>query len=118
MEKNITCIVCPNGCTLNVSTSGEEIAVSGNKCPKGEEYARAELTNPMRTLTTSVATVFPHQPVLPVRTSGAIPKGEIMNAMKAVNTIVVDTPKACGNVICENFMGFGVDLIATDDLKA
>ncbi len=118
MEKDIVCIVCPNGCTLHISTHGEEIAVSGNKCPKGEEYAKTELTNPMRTLTSCVATAFPAHPVLPVRTSGAIPKGEIMNAMKAVNAIVVDSAKSCGDVIVSNFMGFGVDLIATDDLKA
>lgn len=118
MEKDFVCIVCPNGCILHTVSNGGEISVSGNKCPKGEDYAKTELTNPMRTLTTSVATTFESRPVLPVRTSGVIPKGEIKNAMKAVNNIVVDCPKLCGDVICENFMGFDVDLIATDDLKA
>lgn len=118
MEKEIVCIVCPNGCALHTVSQDGEITVSGNKCPKGEDYAKMELTNPMRTLTTSVATTFESRPVLPVRTSGVIPKGEIKNAMKAVNRIVVDSPKSCGDIICVNFMGFGVDLIATDDLKA
>lgn len=116
MEKDITCIVCPNGCSLHAVMDGDTLTVTGNKCPKGEEYARAEMTNPMRTLTTSVATAFPQRPVLPVRTDGAIPKGELMNAMKAINAITVASPKHCGDVICEDLLGFGVNLIATDDL--
>lgn len=116
MEKDFTCIVCPNGCTLHTVSSGGEITVSGQKCPKGEEYAKTELTNPMRTLTTSVATTALQRPVLPVRTDGAIPKGEIENAMKHINSIVVSAPISCGDIICENLLGFGVNLIATDDL--
>ena len=118
MEKNFVCIVCPNGCSLHAVKEGEEITVTGNKCPKGLEYAKTELTNPVRTLTTSVATRFKERPVLPVRTNGPIPKGEVKSAMKVINSIVVDKEKSCGDVIVENFMGFGVDLIATDDLKA
>lgn len=117
MEKDFICIVCPNGCALHAVENGGEITVTGNRCPKGEEYAKAELTNPVRTLTTSVATIFPVRPVLPVRTSGAIPKGELKNAMKAVNAIVLDHPVSCGEVVSANFLGFGVDLIATDDLR-
>ena len=117
MEKDIVCIVCPNGCALHASVNGEEISVTGNRCPKGEEYAKTELTNPTRTLTTTVATTLAERPVLPVRTSGAIPKGEIMNAMRAISAITVDAPKLCGEVICQNLLGLGVDLIATDDLK-
>lgn len=117
MEKDMVCIVCPNGCTLHASERDGEISVEGNMCPKGEEYAKTELTNPMRTLTTCVATVFPQRSVLPVRTDGAIPKGDILKAMRAINTLVVDSPKRCGDVICENLLGLGVNLIATDDLK-
>ncbi len=117
MEKDMVCIVCPNGCPLHAVLQEGEVSVSGNKCPKGVEYAKAELTNPMRTLTTCVATAFPHQPVLPVRTSGAIPKEALFQAMKTINAIVVSTPLDCGAVIAADFMGFGVDLIATDDLR-
>ena len=117
MEKTFVCIVCPNGCSLHAAEENGEIAVTGNRCPKGEEYAKAELTNPVRTLTTSVATAFPDRPVLPVRTSGAIPKGEIMRAMRVIAELRVDHAVSCGDVIAENFMGFGVNLVATDDLR-
>ncbi len=117
MEKTFVCIVCPNGCTLHAAEENGVISVTGNRCPKGEEYAKAELTNPVRTLTTSVATVFPDRPVLPVRTSGAIPKDAIMPAMRVIAGLRVNHAVACGDVIAENFMGFGVDLVATDDLR-
>ena len=43
--KNLVCIVCPNGCRLTV-TEGENIEVSGAKCPRGKAYAVSEMTNP------------------------------------------------------------------------
>ncbi len=116
MVKQMVCIVCPNGCALSVEEREGEIAVTGNKCPKGVEYAKEELTNPKRTLTSTVATVFPERPVLPVRLTGAIPKGEIGNAMAQINKIVVERKLCCGDVIAKDFMAQGIDLIATDDL--
>ena len=116
MVKEFVCIVCPNGCTLRAEENSGIITVMGNTCPKGEEYAKTELTNPTRTLTSTVATSFLKQPVLPVRTSAAIPKGEITNAMAAINKLVVSTRLKCGEVVVKNFVVAGVDLIATDDI--
>lgn len=52
--KEIVCIVCPNGCSLSCQAENGAIVVTGNRCPRGRDYAITELTNPMRTLTTSV----------------------------------------------------------------
>lgn len=116
MIKEFVCIVCPNGCTLHAEESDGKITVSGNTCPKGEEYAKTELTCPTRTLTSTVATSFSARPVLPVRTSAAIPKGEIKNAMAELNKLVVRTNLKCGDTVIKDFMVPGVDLIATDDI--
>ncbi len=116
MVKEIICIVCPNGCSLRAEENGGEVTVTGNKCPKGEEYAKSELLCPQRTLTSTVATAFREHPVLPVRITGAIPKGEIKNAMAEINKIIVSTKLKCGDVIVNNFMNLGVDLVATDDV--
>ena len=116
MVKEFVCIVCPNGCTLRTENQDGVITVSGNTCPKGEEYAKTELTNPTRTLTSTIATSFPKQHVLPVRTSAAIPKCEIKNAMAAINKLVVTTRLKCGDAVVKDFMVTGVDLIATDDI--
>jgi Uncharacterized protein with conserved CXXC pairs len=116
MIKEFVCIVCPNGCTLRAEESDGKITVTGNTCPKGEEYAKTELTCPTRTLTSTVATSFKSHPVLPVRTSAAIPKGEIKNAMEELNKLVVRTKLKCGDIVLKDFMVPGVDLIATDDI--
>lgn len=116
MHKEFVCIVCPNGCTLRVEEADELITVTGNTCPKGEEYAKTELKSPTRTLTSTVATAFPHQPVLPVRTTAAIPKGEIKNAMALINKLVITTELKCGDPVVKDFIIPGVDLIATDDI--
>ena len=44
----MVCIVCPNGCRLDVTQNGNEISVLGNKCKRGEAFARTELTAPTR----------------------------------------------------------------------
>lgn len=116
MVKEFVCIVCPNGCNLRTEELDRVIAVTGQKCPKGEEYAKIELICPTRTLTSTVSTSFPSHPILPVRTSDAIPKGKIMNAMKEINRIVVTERLKCGDVVVKDFIGAGVDLIATDDI--
>ena len=52
MNKKITCIQCPAGCFLDVEVENNKvIIVQGNKCVKGEEYAKDEIENPVRLLT-------------------------------------------------------------------
>ena len=42
----MVCIACPLGCRLTVTAAaGDEVTVSGNRCPKGEVYAREGLTD-------------------------------------------------------------------------
>ncbi len=117
MKKEFVCIVCPNGCGLTVEEKDGAITVSGNTCPKGEAYARAELTAPVRSLTSTVRTAFSERPVLPVRTSGEIPKEKIADAMRMINEITVKKKLKCGEIIQKDFITKGVNLIATDNLE-
>jgi CxxC motif-containing protein len=96
---------------MEVSVEGEEIKVAGNLCPKGVDFAKAEMTAPMRSLTTTVATSFPDSPRLPVKTRGEIPKGKMMEAMAKIRTVVVSEPKQVGDVILPDL--FGTDVVAT-----
>ena len=50
MEKrDLTCIGCPLGCQITVTMeNGEVTDVKGNTCPRGDKYAREEVTNPTR----------------------------------------------------------------------
>lgn len=117
MERELVCIVCPNGCRLTVRRAGDEITVRGNLCPKGEAFAKAELTHPMRTLTTTVHTVGAALPMLPVRTDGEIPKELLGAAMAALAGLRVAAPVRCGQTVLADVAGTGVAVIATCDLE-
>lgn len=112
----LVCIVCPRGCTLQVEGTGEALRVTGNGCKRGADFARSELTAPMRTLCTTVRTAFPKAPVLPVRLSAEIPKERIFPVMEAINAVTLEKPVAMGGVILENVLGLGVDVVAASGL--
>ena len=57
--KELICIICPRGCHLSVDE--ETLAVSGNTCPRGAEYGRSEVSNPVRTVTGSVKACGGHR---------------------------------------------------------
>lgn len=112
----MTCITCPNGCILSVEEKDGRIVVTGNQCPKGEAFAKSELTNPMRTISTTVSTRDPAVPVVPVRVSGEIPKGRIFDVMEAINRLTVTAPAGRGAVLAADVLGLGVDVIVTSDV--
>jgi CxxC motif-containing protein len=93
-----------------------EITVSGNSCRRGANFAKAELTNPTRSLTTTVRTVFPGVPALPVRTDGEIPKGMVREAVRALGAVTVDQKIGCGDIVLEDVAGSGCRVIATSDI--
>lgn len=117
MEKELLCIVCPTGCRLTVTTEENgAITVTGNGCRRGVDFAKAELTCPTRSLTTTVRTVFAAAPVLPVRTAGEIPKESVADAMRAINAVLVKEPVGVGDIVLKDLLGSGVDVIATSDI--
>jgi CxxC motif-containing protein len=108
--KTLTCIVCPKGCTLNVDADKKE--VTGQGCSRGRDYGIAEVTNPTRVLTTTVAIDNALHPRLPVKTAAPIPKGKLREAMTLIDTIRVTAPVRLGDVIYPNLLDTGVDLVA------
>lgn len=114
--KEFVCIVCPRGCTLKAEGSGDNITVTGNSCKRGEKFAVDELTHPMRTICSTVATVFSDAPVLPVRVSCDIPKEKIRDVMNEINRAVVTERIGRGAKVIENVLGLGADIIATSDI--
>ncbi|MDR2402992.1 MAG: DUF1667 domain-containing protein [Spirochaetaceae bacterium] len=114
--KELLCIVCPNGCRLQVENRMGTIVVTGNQCKRGIGFAQAELTNPTRTVTTTVRTSFPGIPALPVRTSREIPKGKIRELVDFLKTVTVTRPLNCGDVVVEKALGLDCNIIATDHI--
>ncbi len=114
---NLICINCPKGCHLSVEEIDGEIKVTGNSCPRGVTYAVNEMTNPLRTLTTTVSIESENCHRLPVISSKPLPKGKLMDVMKQLKTTSVKAPVHMGDVIIENVLGLDSDIIASKSIE-
>ena len=112
-EREIVCIVCPNGCRIACRKGENGWTFSGERCKRGAAYAAAEMTRPMRSLTTSVKTIFPDAPVVSVRTNGEIEKALIPQALDALKSVRIEERIRLGDVVLKNVCGSGVDVICT-----
>ncbi len=120
MEKrDLICIGCPMGCPLTVTIeNGEVTAVAGNTCPRGDVYARKEVTNPTRIVTSSVRVENGQLAAVSVKTAADIPKGKIFDIAKALKEVCVQAPVHIGDVVLADVCGTGVDVIATKHVLA
>lgn len=106
------------GCELTASISEHGvITVKGNACIRGEQYAKKELINPLRVLTTTVRVIGGIQALVPVRTRGEIPKEKIMDGIRQLKQIQVKAPIQIGEVVVENLVDSGVAVIATKTVR-
>ncbi len=109
--KKMVCIVCPRGCRLTVDT--QTLEVSGNFCPRGAEYGKNEVTNPVRTVTATVDIEGAAHPRLPVRTDKPIPKHLMMEVMAEVHRIKAASPVEKGQILIKNVCGTDANIIAS-----
>lgn len=117
MQKELTCIQCPNACRLTaVQQPDGSVAVSGNLCRKGQDFGVAELTCPRRSVTTTVRTAFEELPWLPVRTDREVKKADIPRVLAMASRTVVTARLRVGDIAVENADGAGASLIATMDV--
>lgn len=116
MKREITCISCPLGCSLEVSLAdGQVVAVTGNECPRGVAYARQECVHPER-MVTALIPIPGRTPPLSVRTERPIPKNRITDCLCAIAAARPTLPIRIGDVIIPDVVGVGVAVIATRDL--
>ena len=124
--REITCIVCPVGCSLAVddaahTAADSALSVSGNQCPRGAVYAQEEIRSPKRVVTATCAiagdsyavprSAVPHR--VPVKTSAPCPKEKISDLLADIYGIRVALPVHVGGVILANWKGSGIDVVAT-----
>ncbi|QTL97671.1 DUF1667 domain-containing protein [Iocasia frigidifontis] len=116
---NIVCINCPKGCRMTVETENNHIKnISGYSCPIGEKYARDEFENPVRILPTTVRVINGVLPLVSVKTEKPIAKELLLDAMREIAKIEVEAPVYLGQVVKENLLDTGVDLIATRTISS
>ena len=110
MIRNMTCIVCPMGCCLNVELEDKKvISVRGNTCKRGEDYAKNECINPVRTVTSTVK--CEDGKLISVKTDRPIPKHRIPECMKIINTTVAANTISIGDIVVKDV--FGSNIVAT-----
>ena len=117
MSDCVTCICCPLGCRILISTEGEKFTVIGHKCKKGEKYSIQEYRNPQRVLTTTVFVGKGKKCLLPVRSEREIPKHIVKSGVIELSKIKVNAPIMCGDLIFKNILGTGVNIIASCDME-
>lgn len=111
-RQELICIVCPRGCRLTVS-QGDELEVAGAGCKRGVRYALEEVTDPKRVITTTVYLDSDYHHRCPVKSSAPISKALIKPVLEAINQVVLQVPVSHGQVVIENVLGTGVDILAT-----
>ena len=117
--RHLTCIGCPMGCQLTVTLeNGEVTDVTGNTCKRGDIYARKEVTNPTRIVTSSVRVKNGKIAMVSCKTREDILKGMIFDVAKALENVCVEAPVAIGDVVLADVCGTGVDVIATKNVNA
>ncbi|WP_373576728.1 DUF1667 domain-containing protein [Parafannyhessea umbonata] len=119
-EKSVTltCIRCPKGCQVTVTLEGGQVtAVTGNGCPRGDAYARKEVTDPTRVVTTVVpVSGSAVARMVSVKTAGDVPKAKVLDVVRALSGVSMAAPVHIGDVVLADVCGTGVDVVATKDV--
>lgn len=118
MEKReLICIGCPLGCAVTVTMDQEKVTdVTGHTCKRGEEYARKEVENPTRIVTSVVFVESRTEKMLPVKTERDIPKSRIFDVMEQLRNVRVKAPVGIGDTVLEDAAHTGVSVIATKEI--
>ena len=118
MHREFICIVCPNSCRISVEYEGTKIKdIKGEKCSKGKDYVKNEITNPLRVFTGSILVEDGDFPLVSVKTTTPIPKKYLKKVGEVSHRIKVKAPIKIGQVVASNLLGKKIDLIATREIK-
>jgi CxxC motif-containing protein len=103
--------------TVELSEKGEAVRVTGNRCPRGEAFARQEVVCPVRVITSTVLLRREDggEALLPVRSSEAFALNKHAQTMELLRHVVVRAPVRMGDIVIRDLLGTGVDLVASCD---
>ncbi len=107
----LTCIMCPVGCTLTVTKKGDEIIVTGNSCPRGHEYGLKETTAPERIVTTVKGY---KNGTICLKTSNPVPKEKVDDVLRAIKEESEPQKIKMGDVYIKNILGLKSDIVVTE----
>ena len=129
--RNLICIVCPTGCSLDVNETGvtdnpneTHINVTGNRCVRGIAYALEEIRAPKRIVTATIqlnhhaegdskTEVERSIRRIPVKTTSPCLREKIPALLDDIYKLNVSLPVKAGDVVIADWNGEGIDVIAT-----
>ncbi len=112
-EKKLTCIVCPRGCKLTVTTGGAEPHIAGCACEKGRKWAVDEILCPVRVLTSNVIIKGSDFELLSVKSTHPLPFETLAAALEELKNITLQAPVKLGDIIIKGVAGTDADIVAT-----
>ncbi len=114
-SREIVCIVCPNGCRMNVFVDEQNrvIRVENALCRNGRAYAENEVQCPRRSLTSTVKVKGGTYPLVSVRSSKPIPKEKLQEAVNELRLLELTAPVDFHQVVVSDILGTGADIVTT-----
>lgn len=105
----LICIMCPKGCSMQVTKNENNIEVVGNSCPRGKNYAIEEMTCPSRIVTSVLQTKYG---TIAVKTNKPIPKEKIQDCLNLIKSLSPKKVKV-GDILQENILNTDANIIVT-----
>ena len=112
----IICVACPKGCRLDVQRKNGDLLVTNAGCKRGREYAVGELNDPRRMVASTVRVRNGLHPLVPVYTEAPFPKALIPELLQEMRYIQISAPIKCGQVIIQDALKTGINVIASRDI--
>ena len=113
----LICISCPQGCHLNAELSADgSWQISGNRCPRGEVYAKQELTDPRRVVTAVMPCANMERPFIAVRTTVPCPKAKIPALLNMLYRTTAPADVKNGDIVIKNIDNSEISVIVTENI--
>lgn len=97
-KSELVCTCCPNGCSLTAVTNAKgKLEITGAICSKGVSFGLNELTDPRRTLTTTVRLKNGAYPLVAVRSAEPVKKADLRRLVAGLRSVTLTAPVRCGD---------------------
>ena len=105
MKRELTCILCPRGCTLTADIQERTVTITGNSCPRGSVYGENECLHPVRTVTTILRIANRCDTMVSVKTETPVPKDQMAQVVAQLRQLTVNAPVRVGDVLPQEICG-------------
>lgn len=115
-DVKMSCTTCPNSCEMVATVDGGKVvAVTGNLCKRGIDFAEQEWINPVRPLTSTMILRRAGREAVsvPVKSAAPIPRSRMKDAMAAIRETAIDHPVHLGEVLISDVAGCGIAIVAS-----